>query len=202
MSLTSNASGATLRRAINDELCFSIVVQHVPDQYTRLCHCKKAPVMRFLSFLLPRKLRPAEVLPRRDTPRPVKSLTVSDILAGRGGSDFRVERSPDGRSAIVIASLSMRMSHSVDHAALYALPDERLVTEIGNSLWSADRIVWTDEGRGVAIDLRRYPGDVAGVSVTIDISRGLARIGAAAPLSLSDLSAALEASYWAQGGRG
>ena len=90
----------------------------------------------------------------------------------------------------------MRMSHEVWHAVLYALPDERPIAEIGNSLWNADRITWADEGRGVEFDLRRYPGDAPGVSVVIDIARGVARIDAGPDMPLAELSAALEADYW------
>ena len=117
-------------------------------------------------------------------------------MAGRGGPCFRVERSPDGRSAIIVAVVSMRMSHEVEHAVLYALPEERPIAEIGNTLWSAERILWTDAGRGVATELRRYPGDAPGVTVTIDIPRGRARIGAGVDMAVAELSAALEEDYW------
>ena len=90
----------------------------------------------------------------------------------------------------------MRMSHEVWHAVLYALPEERPIAEIGNSLWNADRITWTDEGRGVAFDLRRYPGDAPGVRVVIDIARGRARIDDGHDMPLNELSEALEADYW------
>jgi hypothetical protein len=150
--------------------------------------------MRFLSFLGFGKPAPA----RQTSPRAIQreAPTVSDILAGRGGPFFRVERSPGGRSAIIIAPISMRMSHDVEHAALYALPEERLIAEIGNSLWSADRIEWTEEGRGVVIDLRRYPGDAPGIRVVIDIVRGHARIDTGADVPLAELSTAMEADYW------
>jgi hypothetical protein len=107
-----------------------------------------------------------------------------------------VERSPDGRSAIIVAVISMRMSHEVEHAILYALPEERPIVEIGNSLWSADRITWADEGRGMVFDLRRYPGDAGGVRVAIDIARGRARIDDGQDMPVDELSAALEADYW------
>jgi hypothetical protein len=150
--------------------------------------------MRFLSFLGLGNSAP----PRQPPPRAAqsKSPTISDILAGRGGPFFRVERSPDGRSVIIVVPISMRMSHEVEHAALYALPDERLIAEIGNSLWSADRIGWTEEGRGVVLDLRRYPGDAPGVCLAIDIVRGRARIDSGPDMKLAELSAALEADYW------
>ncbi len=149
--------------------------------------------MRFLSFLGFGKSAPTQQTPSRPAPH---VPTVSDILAGRGGAFFRVERAPDGRNAIIVAVISMRMSHEVEHATLYALPEERLIAEIGNSLWSADRLVWTDEGRGVALDLRRYPGDAPGVRVAIEIASGRARIDDGQDMPLDELSAALEADYW------
>jgi len=149
--------------------------------------------MRFLSFLGLGKSAPA----RQTAPGAAQreAPTASDILSGRGGPFFRVERSPDGRSAILIVPISMRMSHEVEHAALYALPEERLIAEIGNSLWSADRIDWTEGGRGVVLYLRRYPGDAPGVRVVIDIGRGYAQIDEGADIPLAELSAALEADY-------
>jgi hypothetical protein len=150
--------------------------------------------MRFLSFLGFRQTAPARLTAARRPPP--ASPTASEILAGRGGPFFRVERAPDGRSAIIVAPLSMRMSHEVWQAVLYTLPDERPIAEIGNSLWNADRITWTDEGRGVGFDLCRYPGDTPGVSVVIDIARGRARMDAGPEMPLAELSAALEADYW------
>ena len=103
---------------------------------------------------------------------------------------------------MIIASYEMRMSHWVEHAALYALPEERVIVSIGDTNWSADKIVWEDGGGRVSIDLRRYPGDVPGVTLTIDIERGLARFGGRANLRLGEVSATLEADYFARGGRG
>jgi hypothetical protein len=132
----------------------------------------------------------------------VKGPTVSDILAGRAGPYFRADHAPDGRSAIVVASYEMRMSHWIERAALYALPEQRLLAQIGETLWSADKIAWTSSGRGVSIDLRRYPGDIPGVTVAIDLDQGVAQFGANPSLPLAELSAALEADYHARGGRG
>jgi hypothetical protein len=150
--------------------------------------------MDFFSFFRRGKPTPVRAAPPRHAPP--ASPSAADILAGRGGPFFRVERSPDGRSAIIVAVISMRMSHEVEHAVLYELPEERPLAEIGNSLWSADRITWTDEGRGVEFDLRRYPGGAPGVSVAIDIGRSYARIDAGPETPLNELSAALEADYW------
>jgi hypothetical protein len=132
----------------------------------------------------------------------VNAPTLSDILAGRGGPYFRVDRAPNGRAALVTAATEMRMSHWIEHAALYALPEERLIVSIGSSFWSADRFAWIDEGRGVSLDLRRYPGDVPGVAVTIDMGRGEARMNSGEAIPLADLSAALESDYFRRGGRG
>ena len=150
--------------------------------------------MRLLSFFGFGKSATARQTSARIAQR--ESPKASDILAGRGGPFFRVERSPDGRNAIIVAAISMRMSHEVEHAALYALPEERLIAEIGNSLWSADRMIWTEEGRAVTLDLRRYPGDAAGVRVTIDIAQVRARIDSGPVMPPAELSPALEADYW------
>jgi len=65
--------------------------------------------------------------------------------------------------------------HWVARAALYTMPDEDLVAPVGIDSWSTGRITWAADG-GVSIELRRYPGDVPGVTVEIDLNRQMPRL--------------------------
>jgi len=67
--------------------------------------------------------------------------------------------SPDERFIIVVGSYEMRMSHWVNSAALWQQTPRELLLELGDSLWSTDSIVWSDDSRRVTVDMRRYPGD-------------------------------------------
>ena len=126
--------------------------------------------------------------------------SIADLLSGPANPYLRAERSPDGRHAVVIASNEMRMSHWIDSASLFTLPDERLLGELGGWAWSVDRLDWGPEGH-LTVALRRYPGDVPGVTVEIALDRKAARFGNGPEMPIGKLSAALEADYHRRGGR-
>ncbi|HLY57025.1 MAG TPA: hypothetical protein VKS60_15785 [Stellaceae bacterium] len=127
--------------------------------------------------------------------------SIADLLSGAANPYVKAERSPDGRYALVIASNEMRMSHWIDSVALFTFPDERLLGELGGWAWSADRIDWSPAGH-LTIALRRYPGDVPGVTVEIALDRATACFGDGPEIPIGELSAALEADYLRRGGRG
>ena len=120
--------------------------------------------------------------------------SIAALLAGQGNACLRAEASPDGRHAIIIEETEVA-KHWLAGAALYSMPDESLVAPIAIDMWSAERINWTDDGGGVSIELRRYPGDVPGVTVKIDLNRRSARIDGATEVPLAFIGATLEADY-------
>jgi hypothetical protein len=128
--------------------------------------------------------------------------SLAALLAGERNAYLRVDSAPDGRHAMLIAANEVRMSHWIESAALYTMPDETLVAALGGSGWSTDRIAWSPDGGTVTLDLRRYPGDAPGVTVEIDLKRHTARIADGADLPVAGLSAALEEDYRQRGGRG
>jgi hypothetical protein len=82
------------------------------------------------------------------------------------------------------------------------MPEERLVAELGEAAWSADQIAWSPDGGSLTLQLRRYPGDIPGVTVSIDLNRLTAQIdGQDDTVPLARLSAALEADYQRRGGK-
>jgi len=92
--------------------------------------------------------------------------------------------------------------HWVDRTTLYTMPDEHLVAPIGICYWSTDRIVWAADGSGVIFEIRRYPGDVPGMTLEIDLNRRSARIADGTEVPLTRMTAALEADYYRRGGKG
>lgn len=128
--------------------------------------------------------------------------TVRDLLAGAKDPYLRADLSPDRRHAVVISMSEMRMSHWIEHGALYTVADERLVAEIGPSLWSIDRLLWAPDGAGLTLWIRRYPGDVPGVSVEIAVDHLTACVNGHETQPLDRLSDWLEADYVRRGGRG
>ena len=128
--------------------------------------------------------------------------SIAELLAGPRNAYFRAEASPDGRHAIMIEDDEVSNGHWVARAALYTMPDEDLVARVGIDWWSTGRITWAADGGGVSIELRRYPGDVPGVTVEIDLNRRAARIAGGTEVPLNRMTAALEADYFGRGGKG
>jgi hypothetical protein len=94
------------------------------------------------------------------------------------------------------------MSHWIARASLYSMPEEGLVAELGGELWSADQIAWSPDGGSLTLRLRRYPGDMPSVAVSIDLTRLTAQIDGRDETPLARLSPALEADYRRRGGKG
>jgi hypothetical protein len=82
-------------------------------------------------------------------------------------SDIQRLDSPDQRFSILLTSNEMRMSHWVISAALWERDPQRLLLEIGQSLWSSEQIDWSADSQRVTIGLRRYPGDAPGIVIDI-----------------------------------
>lgn len=77
-------------------------------------------------------------------------------------------RSPDGRFAVVTSASQVKAGHWVETPALYDLQQNRELMALG-SRWSADVVTWSPDSRTVTLQLRKYPADVPGVTLTIDL---------------------------------
>jgi hypothetical protein len=76
--------------------------------------------------------------------------------------------SPDGRYAVVTSATEVKMSHWVETPALYDL-QQNLELLMLDSRWSADVITWSPDNRTVTLQLRKYPADIPGVTLTVDL---------------------------------
>ena len=68
------------------------------------------------------------------------------------------------------------MSHWVDRPVLMLALTNQPILDLGDSLWSADRVNWSNDSYSVTLDLRRYPGDVPGVQLRVDLQRNIVYI--------------------------
>jgi hypothetical protein len=82
-------------------------------------------------------------------------------------SEVQNHPSPDERFVFVVGMVEMRMSHWVNSAALWQREPRQLLLELGDSLWSTDTIVWSEDGRRATVCMRRYPGD--GLPIMLDL---------------------------------
>lgn len=106
--------------------------------------------------------------------------------------------SPDRKYYLLLQDIEMRMSHWVSNASLFEEGAETAIAEIGGDMWSVDQVSWSADGKRVAMQLRRYPGDVDSVDAVIDLERGvveLKSIDGEKNLSLSALNSWLELFY-------
>lgn len=76
--------------------------------------------------------------------------------------------SPDGRFAVVTSATEVKMSHWVETPALYDLQQNRELLALDRR-WSADVVTWSPDSRTVTLQLRKYPADVPGVTLTVDL---------------------------------
>lgn len=90
--------------------------------------------------------------------------------------DIEQRFSPDGNFAVVLASYEMRMSHWVNRASLRNVPADEYILNIGDALWSADTVTWKDDSTAVTLEMRRYPGDVPGLTVDLEPANQIARV--------------------------
>jgi hypothetical protein len=102
--------------------------------------------------------------------------------------------SPDGAFYVLTADHEVRMSHWISSASLHAASPDALLTDVGGSGWSADRIEWGDGGRAVTLSLRRYPGDAPSVEVRLFPADRVAEVDGRS-LAFAELSSALEDFY-------
>jgi hypothetical protein len=113
-------------------------------------------------------------------------------------SDIQQIVSPDGRYALMLSRIEMRMSHSVTSAALWDRASQRLLLPIGDGLWSSEEIAWSADSQVVTVGLRRYPGDAPGLVIAIYPEQEIVVPRAPAetqPLPFADLNPFLERYY-------
>lgn len=113
-------------------------------------------------------------------------------------SDIQQFVSPDGRYALQVEGVEMRMSHWVMRATLWERAAQRLVLPIGDDLWSSEEIAWSADSQVLTVGLRRYPGDAPGLVIAIYPQQQIVIPRAPAetqPLPFADLNAFLERSY-------
>ena len=82
--------------------------------------------------------------------------------------------SPDGRFAVVTTADEVKAGHWVEIPALYDLTQSRELFAL-EPRWSADVITWSPDSRTVTLQLRKYPADVPGVTLTADLLTGEAQ---------------------------
>ena len=68
------------------------------------------------------------------------------------------------------------MSHWVNRPRLVNAISGKVLLNLSNSLWHADEITWSEDGESVVLELRRYPGDVPGVSLDVNLTGKTARL--------------------------
>jgi hypothetical protein len=82
--------------------------------------------------------------------------------------------SPDGRYALVTTRYAAG-SHWVETPTLLDLHQERPLLALDRR-WSADGVSWSADGRALTLQLRKYPADVPGVTLTIALAAAEARL--------------------------
>lgn len=116
-----------------------------------------------------------------------------------GGSypPFEANRSPDGKFAVVVAPEEMCMSHWINSAAIWSLETSTMLLMLGQDLWSTDTITWSAD-HGLQVDMRRYPGDVPGIKVAVDLDKRIVQVTSpteSASISFQQLNVWLEQYY-------
>ena len=82
--------------------------------------------------------------------------------------------SPDGRFAVETTAREAKPGHWIESPALYDLAQRRTLFAL-DAQWSADVVTWAPDSRTVTLQLRRYPADVPGVTLTVDLLSGEAQ---------------------------
>lgn len=104
-----------------------------------------------------------------------ETMTIAQIIQGQV-QDVEAKASPDGRYAVVIAPYEMRMSHWVNEASLHDVASEKLILQLGRDLWSTDKVEWSSDSSRLMVEMRRYPGDVPGLSAELDLIAQVAHV--------------------------
>ena len=84
---------------------------------------------------------------------------------------FDPQFSPDRKYSIVFYPTEMKMSHWVNRPRLIHTLTDEVLLDLSGSLWHADEVVWDEASKNVSLELRRYPGDVPGVRLNIDLEK-------------------------------
>jgi hypothetical protein len=100
-------------------------------------------------------------------------------------------RSPDGRFDLVTVASEAKMSHWIETPTLLEARTGRELFAL-DFQWSADSVAWSGDSRTVTLSLRKYPGDVPGVTLTADLLTGEAQFVSRAGVErvpIADISA-------------
>lgn len=90
--------------------------------------------------------------------------------------DTRRIASPLGTYQLMLTANEAMNSQWVEAGKVVRTNDGALLVEIGEWNWHVDRADWLADDR-LALSLRRFPGDVAGLSLTLDFTEGTADAG-------------------------
>jgi hypothetical protein len=123
-------------------------------------------------FPRPRPAKGTTPIPARQTLSPQEVFRL--VMEGKI-PDAKANISPDGQYAVVVSSISMLMSHWIESGEVWIIASSTMLTPIGEWRWSIDRLVWAGD-HGLTVDVRRYPGDVAGGTITLDLDQQTAAI--------------------------
>jgi hypothetical protein len=87
--------------------------------------------------------------------------------------DSRRLPSPNGTHVLVLTAYEAMNSQWVEAGTVIRARDEALLVEIGEWNWHVDSALWLADDR-LQVALRRFPGDVAGLTLTLDLTQGFA----------------------------
>ena len=93
------------------------------------------------------------------------------------------------------------MSHWVNRPMLVDTDSSQVLLNLSGSLWHADQVTWAKDGESVSLELRRYPGDVPGISLEINLETRTACFSTRSEMkdcSLPNVLSWLEAHYTEQ----
>lgn len=106
--------------------------------------------------------------------------------------------SPDGTHVLVLTAYEAMNSQWVEAGTVIRARDEALLVEIGEWNWHVDSAIWLADDR-LQLALRRFPGDVAGLSLSLDFTERAADAGSGADhVPFAQLSEWLEDWYLAE----
>ena len=61
------------------------------------------------------------------------------------------------------------MSHWVNRPRLVHVLSSEVLLDLSGTLWHADQVTWGENGESASLELRRYPGDVPGIRLEVNL---------------------------------